>query len=480
MIEDDDDLRFSIRRSLAAAGHDIVEAESGGVGLELFGSCPVDLVLTDVNLGGEDGIDLVSEFRAAGFEGGAVVMTGYGSVDVAVRAMKNGADDFIEKPVKLDELKALVARLVERQAVRRRLELYERLDRQRAELERPLGESTAWRRTVELAERLASIPLVNREEDLGSSTGGSLPTILLVGETGVGKGVIARHIHESALEQGAPFVHINCSALPPQLVEGELFGHEKGAFTDAKQTRPGLFEMADGGTVFLDEIGDLPIELQAKLLTVLERGVVRRVGGTSERTVRARVITATNRDLDEAVERGTFRRDLLYRLNTFTVRIPALRERHGDAVLLARTLLGRFRHEFGRGSASLGPDAVQAIERHPWRGNVRELVNAMQRVAVLCEGGVISASDLMLAEGAGPHGALSNGQVAIQGELRFDFEAGPHTADEVEKELMLQALERTRGNVSRAARLIGMQRSSFRYRVERYGLEGKIQELVAH
>lgn len=472
VIEDDDDLRFGVVRSLCGDGHEVLEAASLPAARSALSSHVFDVVLTDYNLGPDDGVGLVEELRNEGFTGGLVVMTGFGSIELAVRAMKGGADDFLEKPIKLDELKKLMKRLLEDGAARRRLRLYERMDERSAEQNRPLGESEPWLEMLKMSERLAQIPLSRVQE----GSGGPLPTILLLGETGTGKGVVARHIHESGSRAGvkAPFVHVNCSALPPQLVEGELFGHEKGAFTDARDAKEGLFEMADGGTIFLDEIGDLPMEMQTKLLIVLERGVFRRVGGTRERTVRARVIAATNRNLDQAVGDGQFRRDLLYRLNGFTIEIPPLRARAGDMKLIARTFLDRFRREFGRGRATFSPACMSLIEHHEWVGNVRELLNAVQRAAMLSDGDVIGPQDLGLTTGSRDDG---DGGLA-SGEPRFDFHGGICRAEEVEKALMSQALTHTRGNVSKAARLIGMQRSSFRYRIERYGLDSLIQEFV--
>jgi DNA-binding NtrC family response regulator len=472
VIEDDDDLRFSVVRSLRAAGHDPAEAASLPAARALMDARAFDIVLTDYNLGPDDGVAHVGRMREDGFAGGVVVMTGFGSVELAVRAMKLGADDFLEKPIKLDELKATVERLAADQSARRKLRFYERLERRAVERERPLGRSVPWAQTMSLAERLAGIPLAPKADN-SRAPGGVLPTILLLGETGAGKGVIARHVHEAAGDAGAPFVHINCSALPAQLVEGELFGHERGAFTDAREAKEGLFEMADGGTIFLDEIGDLPLEMQTKMLTVLERGIFRRVGGTRERTVRARVIAATNRDLDAAVAGGQFRRDLLYRLNTFVVPIPPLRKRGDDAVLIGRAMLERFRGEFGLPPARFSPAAERVLAEHPWPGNVRELLNAVQRAAMLADEPVIEPEDLGLACGSdSPHAGI----VIAGGGLRFDFDRGLHRADDVEKELMVQALEHTRGNVSRAARLIGMQRSSFRYRIQRYDLDALVQE----
>ncbi len=477
VIEDEANLRYSIRQALIRAGHDVAEADSVRAGWELTRGRDFDAVITDINLNGDNGVDLFRRLREEGFDGAVIVMTAYGTIESAVSAMKLGADDYLQKPLILEELVLLVGRLLEHRRVRRRLHLYERLDRSAVGAGAPIGESAAWRRTLELAARLATAPALVRS---GAAGARSLPTILLLGETGVGKGVLARYIHERGAPQGqepGPFVHVNCSALPPGLVESELFGHEKGAFTDAKNQRPGLFEMAEGGTIFLDEIGDMPLPLQAKILTVVEDGTFRRVGSSRDRSVSARVIAATNQDLETRAAEGTFRRDLLYRLNALTIRIPALRERPGDASLIAGDMLSRLGREYGRPGLRLSDEARAALAMHQWPGNVRELINCVQRVAMLAESEEIGAEDLSLPV-AIPHEAASeNG--TLTGSLVFDFDHGPHRADEIERELIVQALRWTRGNVSKAAKLIGMQRSSLRYRIERFGLDPLVQEIAS-
>lgn len=427
--------------------------------------------------------------RADGYAGAVVVMTAYGSVERAVTAMKAGADDYLQKPVSLEELGLVIDKALEHRQVRSRLRLYERLDRAREDARAPLGESESWSLALATATKLARAPMPT-----GNGPGGALPTILLLGETGAGKGVLARYIHEHAPEGGdAPFVHVNCSSLPPTLIESELFGHEKGAFTDARSAREGLFEMAEGGTIFLDEIGDMPLELQTRLLLVIEHGAYRRVGGSKERRVRCRVIAATNQDLESRVSESRFRRDLLYRLNALTLRIPPLREREGDARLLAEAFLEKVAREHGRNGMSFDSRALEAVERHPWPGNVRELVNAVQRAVMLSESERIGATDLGLTRpppnrgGAAPepHAPSSaarepgaRGEATDDGSLNFDFVAGTHTAEDVEKALILQALAHCHGNVSKAARLINMNRGSLRYRIERYGLESEVRELT--
>jgi len=306
IVEDEDSIRSSIRQSLELDGHTAFEARCIADAWSATRTTEFDVVITDVNLIGESGIDLIGRLREDGYEGVIIVVTAYGTIDNAVKAIKKGADEYLQKPVGLEELGVVIQRSLDHSKVKTRLRLYERLERVRGESQELIGKSEPWRRAVSLAERFASLPV---PEQAGRD---DLPTILLLGETGSGKGMLAQHIHRSdpaSGDDGVPFVHVNCAVLPPTLIESELFGHERGAFTDAKTARKGLFELAEGGTIFLDEIGELPLEMQAKLLTVVEQGSFRRVGGSDERTVRVRIITATNQDLDTKVEKGLFRQD---------------------------------------------------------------------------------------------------------------------------------------------------------------------------
>jgi DNA-binding NtrC family response regulator len=509
VIEDEENLRLSLVRALTKAGHSLAEASCLRDAREFLHKQDFDLILTDVMLGSENGVDLVRELRADGYDGVVVVMTAFGTVDSAVAAMRDGADHYLQKPISMQDVQMQVERALRHQHTARRLRLYERLERTSQQDQDLVGESEAWTRTLAFAARLAEIPLPpgnapgrspgsimsppNPDASLGLGVGNmGLPTVLLVGETGVGKGVLARFIHARAVQvhkpgtkrlSGTPdpdalppFVHVNCSALPATLVEAELFGHEKGAFTDASEARPGLFEMADGGTIFLDEISEMPIELQAKLLLVVEQGTFRRVGGTRERRVRTRIIAASNLDLEERARSGQFRRDLLYRLNAFTVRSPALRERGDDAVLIARAALDRLSRRYGKPALTMTPGAEEAVRQHNWPGNVRELLNAVQRAHMLCDRPSVEAFDLGLANA--PERVQTSNAGKIGDDLVFDFENGVHTLEEVERALVMQALLFTKGNVSRAARLIGLQRSSLRYRIEQYQLERYVSEVA--
>jgi len=481
IIDDDENVRYSIRTTLAQRGHAIHECQDATHARERLAAHEFDLVLCDINLGDEDGIDLVRDARRAGYAGPIVMITAYASIESAVEAMKAGADDYLQKPLRLDELELLVDRLLQHGSLRRRLRLYERLDGVRGKRAGIVGDSDPWKKAIAAAERLAALPLRSpRGGAEGETPGGALPTILLLGETGTGKGILARHIHRCAADAEdadapPPLVEVNCTALPPTLVEAELFGHEKGAFTDARDAREGLFEMADGGVIFLDEIGDMPLDLQAKLLTVIESGSFRRVGGTKTHSIRARLIAATNRDLEAKVADGSFRRDLYYRLNTFTIEIPPLRERGHDALQIAESALERFAEEFGRPGLRLSPDASQAILEHDWPGNVREVVNVVQRAALLAEHEVIGPEDLGLSRLDAPGG--SGDEAGGLARAHFDFERARYTADSVERDLLLAALRHARGNVTQAARLIGLQRSTFRYRLERQNLDDVAREM---
>lgn len=444
-------------------------------------------MLADVNLAGESSLGLVRSMRAEGYEGVVVVLTAYGTVDNAVEAMKAGADDYLQKPIGLEELVMLVERALQNRRTLSRLRLFERLERVRtgAEADGALGESDRWQRTLRLAERFAELPIPKVSAQAGPLGGVSidLPTILLLGETGSGKGVLARRIHEVASgASGASgradpaFVHVNCAALPQSLIESELFGHERGAFTDARDSRAGLFEMAEGGTIFLDEVGDMSLEVQAKILTVVETGRFRRIGGQRERVARVRVVAATNQDLGSLAERGLFRKDLLYRLNALTIRLPALRERGGDSTLIAQRTLARLAAQHGRPGLSFSDDALRAIEAHPWPGNVRELLNCVKRAAILAEGDRVVASDLGIAPPAPGVGAghAQGGGGAPRGigasdlrGIRFRFDEGPLDIDELERRFLLEALRAANGNVSKAARLVGLNRGALRYRIDR-------------
>ncbi|MBL4698989.1 MAG: sigma-54-dependent Fis family transcriptional regulator [Phycisphaerales bacterium] len=474
LIEDDAELRIIIGHFLEKHNHAAEMVDSLESARVLFKDSHFDLILSDVNLGEESGIDYIKDVRDSGFEGGIIMMTGYATVDDAVRAMRLGADDYLAKPIRMQELLIITERVLKQRSESRQLRLYKRVEHAKKQSLQPLGESKAWIDSISMANRLAQIPVGNRTQDSGNVPGGALTTILITGETGSGKGVLARYIHDSSPEHDRPFVHVNCTALPASLIESELFGHEKGAFTDAKSTREGLFEMADGGTIFLDEIGDLDLPLQAKLLSVIENGQIRKVGATKEKAVRMRVLAATNKDLRTMVTDGTFREDLLFRINSFPITIPNLRSRGDDVVLIAVGILDHLRKEYGLEPATFSKDAKAAMIAHAWPGNVRELFNAVQRAAMLAPSALISSDDLAIhSDTFQSTAALASNTIGF----RFNFDSGAHTVQEVERELMVQALDQTNGNITQAAKLISMQRSSFRFRVEKYKITNSNQKV---
>ncbi len=487
VIEDEQAMRRSMQRALELDGHDVRSAATPDAAWSELGTDrELDVIVTDLNLTGSDdatGLEILQRVRAEGFDGVVIVVTSYGTIEVAVEAMRRGADEFVQKPIILEELRLLVTRALDNRRVRSRLSLYERLERVRSgSAPRLTGDSVAWSGALRMAQRFAGLSI----PEPGAI--GELPTILLLGETGSGKGEIARFIHRCSPEHAAgdapPFVHVNCAALPASLIEAELFGHERGAFTDAKERRAGLFEMAEGGTIFLDETGEMPVEMQAKLLLVLENGRFRRIGGSKERTVRARIVAATNQDLEDRVKHGLFRPDLLFRLNALTIWVPPLSDRGDDVLLLAREFVDRFAAQYERDGLVLSPEAERTLLAHDWPGNVRELMNVMKRAALLAETSTITTADLALRV---QHGGVSlaeptggdDDSLAPDGILRFDFAAHAYRIDEVERQLILDALEYTRGNVTNAAKLIGLKRGALRYRIDRLGLEPMAKELAS-
>jgi two-component system response regulator AtoC len=444
VVDDEEKMRRALQILLGKLGLQAVAAEHGEAALAALASEQIDLVLTDVRLPGMSGIDLLERIRENDASIPVVVLTAYGTIQDAVRAMRLGAFDYLLKPFELDALEAIVRKALELRQVRAENRyLRERLDGAGGERQM-LALSPAMRQVLERVEQVAATPT----------------TVLITGETGVGKEVVARAVHETSPRRERLLVALNCAAIPGELLESELFGHVRGAFTGAQSAREGKFELADGGTLCLDEIGDMPAPLQAKLLRVLEDSVVERVGSNKRIQVDVRVISSTNRDLAAAVRDGTFREDLYYRLNVFHLRVPPLRERAEDVRPLAESFLARFGREFGKGTLRLSDDAVARLERHAWPGNVRELQNVMERAAVL----------------AGPSATIEERLVA---ELLPSQQSNPAPADglrlapaieETERALVTQALEQCGGNKAEAARVLGVSERTLWYKLKKYGL----------
>lgn len=461
IVDDEETLLATVSLELGRSGHQCHAARSGAAALTLLESIDPHLALVDIRMPDMDGLALVERIRQIGHDFPIVVMTAYGSVQSAVAAMKAGATDYLQKPVAIDELEVVIDRVMQNRRLKDQLDVLQR-ERERQGADRAIiGESAPMREVLAMAGKIADAPPDER---------GHLPTVLITGETGTGKDLLAHHIHDLQANRDAPFVQINCTALPAQLVEAELFGYEKGAFTDAKANKKGLFEVASEGTVFLDEIGDTPLSLQAKLLLVLEQRRFRRLGGTREREVKARTIAATNCDLTALVADGRFRKDLLFRFQALSIELPPLRRRGDDLFLLAEHFISRQVRRLHRDPPRLSESAKAAMRQYSWPGNVRELDNVLQRALLLQEGPVIEAGDLNLMQGE------LQPSVTPLDEMRFDLSSGDCTLAQVEERLIRQALAACDGNISETARLLGVSRGALRHRLERLSLPTQIRQ----
>ena len=442
VVEDEEKLRRVIELQLVSSGFEVDKAAAAEEGLKIVDRA--DLVLTDFKLPGMDGLQLLSLIRRQNAQVPVVVMTAYGSVETAVEAMKAGATDFLLKPFSLDHLMQVVQKALEVHALRdENRKLREELGR-RYEYDNLIGRSQPMQEIFAVIERVAP----------------TRATVLLAGESGVGKDLIARAIHFHSPRRDRPMVKINCTALPENLMESELFGYEKGAFTGANTTKPGKFEQADTGTVFLDEIGDVPANIQVKLLRILQEREFERLGSNVVRHIDVRVIAATNQDLRAALEQGTFREDLYYRLNVVPINIPPLRERKQDIPFLANHFVKKLAPDSGGRVESITDAAIEKLLSYHWPGNVRELENVIERSLVMCAGTQLDAADIKLE---------SAPRSRPQSEAHFLPEG--LSLDQYEQEIIREALRRADGNKSQAARMLGLTRNALRYRLTQMGLE---------
>ncbi len=445
IVEDEVLFARAVLKRLQKAGFECEHAETLQDARAVVKQFSPDLVLLDMRLPDGNGMDLLPELAASGIT--VIVMTAYGDISDAVNAVKLGADDYLKKPIDLEELLLIVQKNEKTAELKISLDYSRQRNAHKAESVSLVGESPA----------IQSLRLqIARIAQLGSMNDAVPPTVLITGDTGTGKDVVARLLHASCANKDKPFVHVDCASLPAELIESELFGHEKGAFTNAVSARPGLIEAAEDGTLFLDEIGELPLTLQAKLLNVLERRKVRRLGATKERDVPARIIAATNRDLHEMVNAGTFRSDLYYRLNVMTIVLAPLRERADDVVVLAKHFISLTEKRYGLTKHSLSPTAIEALLQYTWPGNVRELRHQISRAVLLSNQPQISATDLAL-PAAKPE----------QHEAKYKVQL---TLDASEKHMLLNALEASHHNVSEAARQLGITRMTMRYRMDKHGI----------
>ena len=446
VVEDEDKLRRVIELQLQSAGFEVEQAGSAEQALRLADRA--DLILTDLRLPGIDGLELLARLRRQNLQTPVIVMTAFGTIEAAVEAMKGGAADFLLKPFSLDHLMAVIGKALELRLLRdENRQLREELGR-RYEFDNIVGRSAAMQEIFATITRVAP----------------SRATVLLCGESGVGKDLIARAIHHHSPRRDRPFVKINCTAIPENLMESELFGFEKGAFTGAVTAKPGKFEQAEAGTVFLDEIGDVPPAIQVKLLRVLQEREFERLGSNKTRRIDVRVIAATNVDLRRALEEGNFREDLYYRLNVFPMTIPPLRERREDIPLLAEKFLERFAKETGAAVRGFRPAAMEKLAGYHWPGNVRELENAIERSLLYARGEWIEPDDIRL-----DYAPRKGEQNSANGGGSFLPEG--MTLDQYEQNLIREALRRAGGNKSQAARLLGLTRNALRYRLAQMGLE---------
>ena len=456
IVDDEATLARNLAAYLERSGFDVRVAGSGEEGLQQFAEFRPDVVLLDHNLPGLSGLDVLERLRQGDNQVPVVLMTGFGGIEVAVQALKLGAADYLTKPVSLGELKLLVERLLQHNRLERTVGYYRQRDAQASGLDKIIGHSPAMKTMREQVTRL-----LDAERHL---TDTDAPAVLIHGETGAGKELVARALHYGGPRHAQPFVELNCGAMPANLVEAELFGYEKGAFTDARQRKPGLVETAEGGTLFLDEIGEADPSTQVKLLKLLEDKRFRRLGGLRDQAVNVRIVSATHRSLDQMVREKSFRADLFFRLRIIEIKVPPLRERGDDVLELARHFLQHHAQRYKRGDLSLSPEAEAALSRHSWPGNVRELRNVMEQAVLMCSGRSVGVRDLPI------QGAETGGDAPVWADADLNLER-------MERHLVELALSRTQHNVTQAARLLGVSRDTLRYRLERLGLRtGSVNE----
>jgi DNA-binding NtrC family response regulator len=451
IVDDEKTLARSIKLFLIEQGYEAEVADDGDAALAQLPKLHPDLVFLDLRLPKVSGLELLKKIRRYDPYIQVVMMTAYGTIEGAVEAMKLGALDYLKKPIDLDELKILVDRAQESSRLRQEIQYYREKETRDFELEGLIGRCPAMQRTFEQIKYLASL-----EEEA--------PTVLLTGETGTGKSLVARALHMQSRRARQPFIEIDCTSLPPTLIETELFGYEKGSFTDARESRVGLIEAAEGGTVFLDEVGDLELSLQGKLLRVIEERTVRRIGSVRDRKIDAWLLAATNKDLATTMDAGRFRKDLYYRMAVLTIHLPPLRERGEDIPLLAEFFLTRFSTKYGK-RLRLGEPVMAALRRYDWPGNVRELKHVMERAVLAFTGASGEIADIPL--GPATRAGAAPAAVEALGPAR-EFPAEGISLAEWERSMIERALREAGGNQAKAARLLGVSRDTLRYRMAKF------------
>jgi len=447
VVDDDSSVRRVVQMQLSEAGYEVRLAASGSEALRIMAETPPKLVITDLRMPEVDGIELLRRITADEIQTTVIMVTAFGSIETAVQAMRLGAYDYITKPIDYDALLLAVNRAMERQNLIEEVRnLRSALDK-RYGFENIIGHSKSLLTVLEKAARVA-------QHD---------STVLINGETGTGKELLARAIHHNSRRRSCAFVTINCGAIPKDLIEAELFGFSKGAFTGAQSSKPGKVELADGGSLFLDEIGELPLESQVKLLRLIQHGEIERVGATNPKVINVRIIAATNRNLSAMVEDGSFREDLFYRLAVVPLYLPPLRERKEDIPELVEHLFQKAKERHGMAGFRVNPGVISRFSTHRWPGNIRELENVVERMLVLSNGEEITELDL-------PDELRGTATAPAASSLLLDIPEEGISLDAVERELLLRALEKAGGNQTKAARYLDISRRTFIYRMEKHGI----------
>ena len=448
IADDHDALRRGLARGLTEAGHDVEEASNGNAAIQRLHDSYFDIVLSDLKMGGSDGMDVLRTTRALHPTTAVILMTAFGSVNTAVEAMKIGAFDYVQKPFEIEEMEVKIDKALEVKRLKNEIEYLRGKEQDIYDFDRIVGSSSALQKVLDVVKKVAK----------------SNTTVLIRGETGTGKELIAGAIHHNSLRVSRNFVKVNCAALQENLLESELFGHEKGAFTGADKQRIGRFEQADGGTLFLDEIGDMSPSTQAKILRVLQEHEFERLGGTRTLRVDVRLIAATNRDLPSMVQSGLFREDLYYRLNVVSIEMPPLRERKDDIVPLANSFIRRFSGELKKKIDGLEPEAQKLLMRYNWPGNIRELENTIERAMLLAEGRGIGNDDLRLGETPSPGSGREHAPIVKIPPTGIPL-------DDIERHALVEALKMSNWVQKDAAELLSISPRVMNYKIKTLGIE---------
>jgi two-component system response regulator PilR (NtrC family) len=452
VVDDEQSLREVLSIMLKRAGYAVTSVADGEDAIEQIQKEIFDLVITDLRMPKVDGMEVLKAVKSTSPETVVLLITAFATADSAVEAMKQGAYDYLTKPFQVDEVQLIIRNALEKRRLTTENMLLKREMASQSSFAQLVGQSEAMQKVFDVVKKVAD----------------SKSNVLICGESGTGKELVARAIHYNSARSAMPFVAVNCSAVPETLLESELFGHMKGSFTGAISNKAGLFEVANGGTIFLDEIGDTTPTIQVKLLRVIQEREFRRVGGSQDIKVDVRIIAATNKDLEKAVADGSFREDLYYRLDVIPIRLPPLRLRSGDIPLLVTHFLDRFSKESGKPAPILTPEAMHVLLGHEWRGNVRELENLIERVVAFSTSGSVSDADIR----GWLHRSVSPQQQSVPTDLPEDGLDLEGMINGIEKDLLLKALERSKWVKKKAARLLRLNTRSFRYRLEKYAIKG--------